>query len=192
MLVSACAGGMGTTRHTTLIETSPEKAVCNLRGTGYALRVETPARLEIPKAASPVALTCQAAGFHPLQTTLTPQFNPRILGNFLLGSATGIVSDMIGGHDEIYPTRQLLNLEPVAFASQTMRDRWFGRYRRATLIRWDMTLNDLRMSCDGHEDTVCHAIVTGEEKKRDAELASLERRRASAALAEPPDRSTAP
>ena len=180
LLLSGCAGGLGTTRHTTLIETIPEQAVCELRGTGYAVRINTPARLEIPKAASPVTMVCQAAGFHPLQVSLKPQFNPRILGNFMLVSTLGIMSDMIGGHDEIYPKRQQLNLQPVAFPTLAARDLWFNGYRRATLIRWSMTLDALSQLCDGHEDTVCQAIVAEQAQQRDVEIASLERLRDSA------------
>jgi hypothetical protein len=98
-LLSGCAGGLGTTKHATLIETIPEQTVCELRGTGYAIRINTPARLEIPKTASPVTMVCQAAGFRPLQIILKPQFNPKIRGNFVLVSTLSIMSDMIGGHD---------------------------------------------------------------------------------------------
>jgi hypothetical protein len=187
-LLSGCAGGLGTTKHTTLIETVPTQAVCELQGTGYVMRLNTPARIDIPKAASPVTMICRARGFRPLKTTLKPQFNPKILGNFMLVSTLGIVSDMVGGHDEIYPKRRLLNLEPLAFANRTARDKWFNGFRRATLIRWGMILDAMRMSCDGHDDTVCQSVVAEQAQKRDVEIASLERRRQSAELAERPDK----
>lgn len=184
LMLGGCAGGLGTTRHTTLIETIPKQAICELQGTDYAVRINTPARLEIPKTASPVTMICQAPGFRPLRTILKPQFNPKILGNFMLVSTLGIMSDMIGGHDTIYPKRRQLNLEPVTFATRAARDLWFNGFRRATLIRWGMILDALRQACDGHDDTACQSVVAEQVQKRDVEIASLERRRQSAELAE--------
>ncbi len=182
--ISGCAGGMGTVRHTTLIETEPAGAVCALKGDGFASEAIAPARVEIPKAAAPIALTCRAAGHKPLEVVLKPLFNPKIFGNFAVGSSLGLVSDMIGGHDEIYPKRVRLNLEPNAFATVAARDAWFDRYRRATRIRWQMRLNALGEECDGTEDTLCHARVENRARERDAQLATLERRRDAARIAD--------
>tara|TARA_R110000787_G_scaffold133841_2_gene246280 strand:+ start:96 stop:731 length:636 start_codon:yes stop_codon:yes gene_type:complete len=183
-LLSGCAGGLGTTRHTTLIATDPQPATCDLRGAGYSTRIATPARLEIPKSAAPVTMTCRADGHRPFETTLKPQFNPKILGNFMIGSTLGMLSDMVGGHDTIYPRRLTINLEPLAFASLDDRDRWFDRFRRSTWIRWQMTLDALGETCDGQEDTLCHDRIAVQQDVRDTELAALERRRNAARVLE--------
>lgn len=179
-LLGGCAGGLGTTRHTTQIATDPPSATCDLQGANYAMRIVTPARLEIPKAAAPVTMTCRADKHRSFATILKPQFNPKILGNFMIGSTLGMVSDMIGGHDTIYPKRLTINLEPLAFASLDARDRWFDRFRRSTWIRWQIALNALSETCDGQEDTLCHDRIAVQQSARDTELAALERRRNAA------------
>ena len=179
-LLGGCAGGLGTTRHSTVIATDPPSATCDFQGANYSTRIITPARLEIPKSASPVTMTCRADKHRPFETTLKPQFNPKILGNFMIGSTLGIVSDMMGGHDSIYPKQLTINLEPVAFTTLDTRDRWYDRFRRSTWIRWQIALNALSETCDGQEDTLCHDRITVQQSARDTELAALERRRQDA------------
>ena len=179
-LLGGCAGGLGTTQHSTLIATDPPSATCDLQGADYATRIVTPARLEIPKSAAPVTMTCQTDRHQPFKTILKPQFNPKILGNIMIGSTLGIVSDMMGGHDSIYPKRLTINLEPLAFATLDSRDLWFDRFRRSTWIRWQIALDALSETCDGQEDTLCHDRITVQRDARDTELAALERRRQAA------------
>jgi len=76
------------------LRTRPPGAVCALEGgNGFAARVSTPARVLIPAGASPVQVSCQAAGYRPGRGTL----ELRGKGWAMLGSALSGLEDLGSG-----------------------------------------------------------------------------------------------
>ena len=160
-------------------ESNPSAANCELSGDGYRNTLSTPARLALPKAAAPITMSCGAPGYRTFVTTLTPRFNPRILGNLLIGSSLGLVVDIVADRDTVYPERVFVFMEPAAFRTARSRDRWYRLYRDHVERKWHRVVSDIQAICaeDVGEETVCMDGVATAQGQRDRELTLLEIRR---------------
>ncbi len=184
LLLAGCAGGFSSDLVETRISTENTKARCSLNGTGYTLSIQTPARVVLPKEAAPITLSCQAPGHRNFATQLRPLFNVKLLGNLAAISSVGVIIDMLNGHDEKYPKRVHIYMEPTTFPTARERDDWYHRYRVHITRKWDRIV--------GEADDVCHE-TTGEEGNcrsglqalkadRNRELQLLEARRRNARI----------
>lgn len=177
--LSACGGGFSKDLTQTKISTEPMGATCALAGKGFARTVKTPVKIILPKAASPIRISCKVSGHRTFVAKIKPEFNEKILNNFLVGSSMGMVIDMIHGHDTKYPDRVHMNMEPTSFASVKERDAWFLRYRKHVAAKWNSAVRELRDNCNvsSDEEGYCMFDVNKTEAKMSRALATLEHQR---------------
>jgi len=177
--LSACGGGFSKDLTQTKISTEPAGATCAVAGTGFARTVKTPVKLILPKRASPIRISCKAAGHRTFVANVKPEFNEKILNNFLVGSSMGMIIDMIHGHDTKYPERVHMNMEPKSFASAKERDAWFHRYQKHVAAKWNSAVRELLDNCNvsSGEEGHCMYDVKQTEAKMSRALAILEHQR---------------
>jgi hypothetical protein len=184
MSLTACAEVVDTWGPSTQIRTEPSVARCDLDGTGLQRVVVTPIRVVLPKAASPVTISCSAEGYRSSKHVLVTTIDGAIAANLLFGSAVGLAIDIMTGAAEQYPSRIAIHLEPRSFTDAARRDEWFGRYRRSVAGRWNRVVENLRLSCDEdtYAPTACQQELAQARTKRAVALEALDRRHADALI----------
>lgn len=184
LLLAGCAGGFSSDLVETRIFTENTRAQCTLTGTGYSHVLQTPGRVVLPKEAAPITLSCQAPGHRTFVTTLKPLFNVKLLGNLLAVSSIGMFIDMMNGHDEKYPKRVHIYMEPTAFPTARERDDWYRRYRVHIARKWDRIVGEADDVCndDVGEQGNCQSGVQALKADRERELQLLEARRRTARI----------
>ncbi len=182
LAVSACAEAIDTWGPSTRIQSEPEVARCTLEGKGLQREVVTPVRVVLPKAASPVTVTCTAEGYRASAHKLITRIDNSIASNLLLGSSIGMVVDIMSGAAEQYPSRIMINLEPEYFATAAERDKWYGQFEAALSYKWSGIVDDLWAICNQDLDSQldCLEEVAEAEAGRDSAFLTLERRRTAA------------
>lgn len=182
--LTACAEVIDAWGPSTRIQANPEVARCTLEGEGLQREVVTPVRVVLPKAASPVMVTCSAEGYRSSTHRLITRIDNSIATNLLFGSSVGVLIDIMSGAAEQYPSRILINLEPAYFANAGARDTWFGRYRISLNSKWRNIVDEMWAICNQDMDTQfgCMEEVANAEAERDREFQALERRRAAAEI----------
>lgn len=184
LLLAGCAGGFGSDLVETRISTENTRAQCSLTGKGYTHAIQTPARVVLPKEAAPITLSCQAPGHRTFVTQLWPLFNVKLLGNFAAFSSGGVIVDMINGHDEKYPKRVHIYMEPTTFSTARDRDDWYHRYRVHITRKWDRIVGEADDVCNetAGEEGNCRSGLQALKADRNRELQLLEARRRNARL----------
>lgn len=184
LLLAGCAGGFSSDLVETRISTENTQARCSLNGKGYALSIQTPARVVLPKEAAPITLACQAPGHRNFTTQLKPLFNVKLLGNLAAISSVGVVIDMLNGHDEKYPRRVHIYMEPTTFQSARDRDDWYYRYRVHITRKWDRIVGEADDVCNEAtgEEGNCRSGLQALKADRNRELQLLEARRGNARI----------
>ncbi|HSV28644.1 MAG TPA: hypothetical protein VLL76_03770 [Candidatus Omnitrophota bacterium] len=117
--LAACASVVGDTESTVHIRTTPDNALCALKGQGgYAASVASPGSVTVPHTASPVTVTCTAPGFRPTANTLTASADGWVWGNsaLIFGTAgvmvLGAMIDESRGAGKAYAEEVEYKLEP--------------------------------------------------------------------------------
>jgi len=88
--LAACGSLVGLTSSTVQVATNPPNSHCVLKGHDFTAAIDTPASVEVPKAAAPVTVTCTAEGRRPTSYTLTASSNGWNWGNSaLIGVSSG-------------------------------------------------------------------------------------------------------
>lgn len=182
LAISACAEVIDTWGPSTRIEASPKVARCTLEGKGLQRVVVTPVRVVLPKAASPVKVTCAAEGYRSSAHRLVTRIDNSIASNLLFGSSIGMVVDIMSGAAEQYPSRIMINLEPAYFATAEARDRWYGRFHASLDFKWSGIVDDLWATCNQDLDSQldCLEELERAEAERDGAFQALKRRRDAA------------
>ncbi len=180
--LASCADIIEAQGPATRIYSEPKVARCTLKGAGFERLVHTPIRVVMPKSASPVTITCAAPGYRGSTHRLATDVNQSIATNLMFGTAIGIAIDIMSGAAEQYPSRILVHLEPLSFASAASRDEWFDRFNRSVEGKWNGIIDRLRISCEENLESpeACHEELARNREDRTRDLRSLERRRAEA------------
>mgnify|MGYP001010576331 FL=1 len=90
---AGCASVVSKTDSTTYLETDPEKARCVLHGQDFKRVVTTPDSIQLPSAAAPITVACEAEGYKTATAVLDTKSDGWIWGNILLGGVIGAVVD---------------------------------------------------------------------------------------------------
>ncbi len=182
--LTACAEIVDTWGPSTRIQTEPAVARCNFDGTGLQRVVVTPIRVVLPKAASPVTISCSAQGYHSSKHVLVTTIDNSVAANLLFGSSIGMAVDIMSGAAEQYPSRILIHLEPQTFPNIATRDKWFGRFRHALEGKWNGIVENLRITCEDELETplTCRGALAQARTDRGVALKTLDRRRARAEI----------
>lgn len=180
LLLSGCASLFGPDEAATRIAATAPGAECVLTGEGYSQTIRTPATVSPPPDASPIAVSCRAPGFHPVDGELRALFDNRLLANIVFGSSLFAMIDLLNDRDRVYPERLAVYMEPSSFRSEAARDAWFGRFRAHVAGRWDRAIDERTVGCAEGDDGGCGAEIAALQEARARELAALgERRRAA-------------
>lgn len=184
MSLTACAEVVDAWGPSTRIQTEPAVARCNLDGTGLQRVVVTPVRVVLPKAASPVTISCSSEGYHSSRHVLITTIDNSIATNLIFGSAVGLAFDIMTGAAEQYPSRIAIHLEPRSFPDEARRDEWFGRYRRSVAGKWYTIVENLRLTCEDEiaAPDACLKELAQAKKKRAVLLEALDRRHGAAVI----------
>ncbi len=180
---SGCASVVSKTDSTTYLETDPEKARCVLHGQDFKRIVNTPDSIQLPSAAAPLTVACEAEGYKNTTAILDTKTDGWIWGNILLGGVIGAVVDGARGAGFKYPPKFTVLLEPEEFPTLAARDSWFDGQVAIAKTKWEQAIKKVRSNCDREEKSACDDSVAKVEKQRDEELAALEGRRAAAKVA---------
>lgn len=188
--LASCADIIEAQGPSTRIYSEPKVARCILTGAGqeagqeagFERLVHTPIRVVLPKSASPVTVTCDAPGYRSSTHRLVTDVNQSIAANLMFGTAIGLAVDIMSGAAEQYPSRILIHLEPLSFASAVSRDEWFGRFNRSVAGKWNGIIDRLRISCEEDLESPedCREELKRTRMDRARDLRALERRRAEA------------
>ena len=182
MSLAACAEVIDTWGPSTRIQTNPAVARCNLDGTDLQRVVVTPVRVVMPKAASPVTISCSAEGYRSSKHVLITNIANSIATNLIFGSAAGLAIDIMTGAAEQYPSRIAIHLEPRSFPDEARRDAWYGRFRSSVTAKWYRIVENLRLTCDdeNYDFEACEKELAQAKTNRTVALAALDRRHAAA------------
>ncbi|MCG8508852.1 MAG: hypothetical protein MI741_06445, partial [Rhodospirillales bacterium] len=180
MSVTGCASIVSDNESNTYIQTDPEEARCELHGQDFKRVVNTPGSVQLPAAAAPVTIACEAPGFQATTESLDTEMDGWILGNIIFGGVVGVVVDAATGAGEKFPPRVMIFLEPEAFVSEQDRNEWYDRRRTALEEEWQKKIQIVRTRCS--QDTGCDGKIARIEKARDEKLAELEERRLRARI----------
>lgn len=184
MSLTACAEVVDTWGPSTRIQTEPAVTRCNLDGTGLQRVVVTPVRVVLPKAASPITISCSAEGYYSSKHVLITTIDNSIATNLIFGSVVGLAFDIMTGAADQYSSRIAIHLEPRSFPDAVRRDEWFGRYRRSVAGKWYRIVEDLRLSCDDETSSLeaCQKELAQAKTTRAVLLEALDRRHAGAVI----------
>lgn len=174
--LSACATITTSPSQNLSVLTEPAGATCDIQRNGRHVATvnPTPGTARIGKSTRETTVSCTREGHMPAQAVLSPEFQPVVLGNILLGGVVGLVVDASTGAMSKYPDSVQLTLVPAAFPTAEARATYFTT--RAAEIRQasDERVATIRRGCG---ETGCESQVTDAEANRDRFLAQLEEQR---------------
>lgn len=171
--LSACATITTSPSQNLSVLTEPAGATCEIQRNGRHVATvnPTPGTARIGKSTSESTVSCTREGHLPAQAVLSPEFQPVVLGNILLGGVIGIIVDASTGAVAKYPDSVQLTLPPADFPTPEARAAYFttraAEIRRAS----DERTAAARKDCNSPS---CDARAAEIEAERDRALARLE------------------
>ncbi|MBP0494125.1 hypothetical protein [Roseomonas indoligenes] len=173
VFLSACATITTSPSQDLTVLTEPAGAACQMErgGQPVAQLAQTPGTVRIGKSTRETTVSCTKEGHLPAQAVLSPEFQPVVLGNILIGGIVGLVVDASTGAIAKYPDTVQLTLVSAGFASPEARAAYFGD-RAATIRREaDERVAQMRRNCGS---SGCESQVSDATANRDRSLAQLE------------------
>lgn len=111
---------------------SDVEARCEVSDKAGSRTVTVPGPVPADPRHGPAQLACSRDGYKPYHTTVAPEFNAAVVGNFIFGGIVGAAVDVGTGNHKRYPGQVFLVMEPEHFESGAARDAWLA-YREQTL-----------------------------------------------------------
>jgi hypothetical protein len=187
LLLCSCATVVSGTSQDVAVETEPQGARCTFsRGAEGDLGSigPTPGKLHLTRRKEAVTITCTRDGFEPSVETVESIFTGATVGNILLGGIVGAAVDAASGANNWYPDRVIIPMAPVSFANATERDAYFDG--TAARIRETVAADSKKIldACNPSKREFCQIDVQRLETARDKALASIDRQRAAARIAD--------
>lgn len=180
---SGCATLVKGTDESVTVMTEPSGATCALDRDGHSIAMikATPETVEVDRDKDDIVITCDLEKFETTVGRLESEFGGATLGNILLGGVVGLAVDAASGANNEYPDSITLVMMPKRFKSMAQRDRIYDLLKGQAHDRMAVRITDLRTQCGDGE--LCDKKVERLEVERDAELAEIEKRRLSVAIA---------
>ena len=187
LLSGACSTIVSGTDQSVTVITDPAGAECTLERGGVAIAVinPTPGTVQVDKSQQDIAVLCTREEHQDSTGVISSTFESMTFGNILFGGVIGVAIDASSGAMNQYPDSVTIAMVPESFTSNAARDEFFDRRIAQVDQQRDMALASAKASTKCKKDPEhpdCIELLKQIDAARDAEVATLERQRASAVV----------